>query len=240
MELLILSALSVFQSVFGVGVLLFGTPIFLLFGYSFVEVLVLLLPISLMISLATVVTDGRGRWSALDVCLLVFPIMLGTVGAIDRETHVLIFLVGLFMVLSAIVNYFFRTRRVRRITLTDTVTIPVIGGIHGLTNQGGGLLLMWAGSSGRSARDIRSTVAFFYGIMATVQIITVAYLQPKTFITEFDIKNLLIPVGAFFVGTYIFVGIQKNRFQDVVTCVVFTFGVFVCLKGIVGMGFGFQ
>lgn len=220
------------------GVLLFGTPIFLLFGYSFVEVLVLLLPISMMISFATVVSAGRGRWRALHVCLLVFPIMVGTVLAMDRDTEVLVLLVGLAMAVTATMNYLFRDRVVAERTLIDAVSIPVIGVIHGLTNQGGGLLLMWAGSVGTSASDIRSTVAFFYGIMASIQLMTAAYLHPEVFKSEFEVMNLLLPVGAFVLGAFIFSGIPKDRFKIAVNYAVFVFGIFVFLRGVMGVSFG--
>jgi hypothetical protein len=46
-------ATSIVQSVFGAGVLLFGTPILLLLGHLFVDALVVLLPISVAINLLT-------------------------------------------------------------------------------------------------------------------------------------------------------------------------------------------
>ncbi|WP_367155723.1 hypothetical protein [Methylomonas sp. HYX-M1] len=48
--LLTLMATAIVQSIFGAGVLLFGTPILLLLGYDFVDALVVLLPISLVIN----------------------------------------------------------------------------------------------------------------------------------------------------------------------------------------------
>lgn len=45
--MLIVAVTSVIQSMFGAGVLLFGTPLLLLFGYEFVDILIVLLPISL-------------------------------------------------------------------------------------------------------------------------------------------------------------------------------------------------
>jgi len=48
--LLTVVATVLVQSIFGAGVLLFGTPILLLLGYEFVEVLVILLPISLVVN----------------------------------------------------------------------------------------------------------------------------------------------------------------------------------------------
>ena len=46
---------AVVQSIFGVGMLLFGTPILLLLGYSFVDALGIVLPISIAISLLQVI-----------------------------------------------------------------------------------------------------------------------------------------------------------------------------------------
>ena len=50
-EISILFSLVIFQSLFGVGLLLFGTPIFLLLGYNFESTLILILPVSITISL---------------------------------------------------------------------------------------------------------------------------------------------------------------------------------------------
>ena len=49
--LITVSITSIIQSIFGTGVLLFGTPLLLIFGYDFKYVLILLLPISLLINI---------------------------------------------------------------------------------------------------------------------------------------------------------------------------------------------
>ena len=49
-ELLIIFILCIFQSVFGVGLLLFGTPIFLMLDYGFITTLMTILPVSITIS----------------------------------------------------------------------------------------------------------------------------------------------------------------------------------------------
>ena len=54
-ELIIIILLSMFQSVFGIGLLLIGTPTFLLLGYSFFDVLNILLPFSITISLLQII-----------------------------------------------------------------------------------------------------------------------------------------------------------------------------------------
>ena len=50
LEISIISLFSFIQSIFGIGLLLLGTPTFLLLGYSYFEVLNLLLPFSIIIS----------------------------------------------------------------------------------------------------------------------------------------------------------------------------------------------
>ena len=51
LEILIIVILIIVQSVFGVGLLLFGTPSFLLLGYDFPNTINILMPISITISL---------------------------------------------------------------------------------------------------------------------------------------------------------------------------------------------
>jgi uncharacterized membrane protein YfcA len=58
---LIILLLSCVQSVFGMGILVFGTPTFLLLGYSFPETLGLWLPASLVISVAQIALHKGNR-----------------------------------------------------------------------------------------------------------------------------------------------------------------------------------
>ena len=50
LDFIIIFILSIFQSVFGVGLLLFGTPVFLMLDYDFISTLVTILPVSIIIS----------------------------------------------------------------------------------------------------------------------------------------------------------------------------------------------
>ena len=49
-EVFIIALFILFQSVFGIGLLVFGTPTYLLLGYSFAETLSILVPVSITIS----------------------------------------------------------------------------------------------------------------------------------------------------------------------------------------------
>ena len=50
-EISILVILIIVQSIFGVGLLLFGTPSFLLLGYDFANTINILMPVSVLVSL---------------------------------------------------------------------------------------------------------------------------------------------------------------------------------------------
>ena len=64
LDILITVAITSFiQSIFGVGVLLFGTPLLMLQGYNFFQTVIVLLPISLLINLFQISKDYR----ALDI-----------------------------------------------------------------------------------------------------------------------------------------------------------------------------
>ncbi len=55
--LIIIVITSFIQSIFGVGVLLFDTPLLLLVGYDFIEAIVILLPISITINFFQIIKD---------------------------------------------------------------------------------------------------------------------------------------------------------------------------------------
>ena len=58
-ELIVILMLTIFQSIFGVGLLLFGTPIFLFIGYNFESTLIVLLPISISISFLQIISQKK-------------------------------------------------------------------------------------------------------------------------------------------------------------------------------------
>ena len=58
-EVILITLFCLFQSVFGVGLLLLGTPTFLLIGYDFFEVLNILLPYSILISFMQIFVSKR-------------------------------------------------------------------------------------------------------------------------------------------------------------------------------------
>ena len=59
MEIIIIILLILIQSIFGIGLLLFGTPTFIFLGYNFADTLSLLLPISIFISFLQIIFSKK-------------------------------------------------------------------------------------------------------------------------------------------------------------------------------------
>ena len=57
--LIIVVITSFIQSIFGVGILLYGTPLLLLQGYNFIYAVTILLPISIVINLFQIFKDYK-------------------------------------------------------------------------------------------------------------------------------------------------------------------------------------
>jgi len=105
---LIVAVFSIIQSIFGVGLLLFGTPTLLLLGYSYTETLWLLLPCSVTISLIQVVSGYKLVEAKKRAIYLIIPILiLSLIFVVIYENNINISkVVGVFLLLIAIVRFF--------------------------------------------------------------------------------------------------------------------------------------
>jgi len=171
----VVAAFSVVQSVFGMGVLVFGTPTLLLFGYDFVSILHHLLPASLAISLLQVFAGYRdgpapspGLWR---LCLPGIAAGLWIVTETPLARHVGI-LIGLTLLISAVLRISDTSRAwlSRWVHNREGAYHLVMGLAHGLTNLGGALLAVYAGAMYVDKKDIRHTVATYYLAFGIVQV----------------------------------------------------------------------
>lgn len=173
---LLVVLLAAVQSVFGVGLLVFGTPTLLLLGVPFADVLAYLLPCSITISSLQVFTTGgltlepiRRRF-----LLLTAPAVLAgtlTVLLLGKGVDLKPF-VGVMLVITACIRLARPVRAVvdgyirRRLSPFALA----LGLLHGLTNLGGGVLASIVGAVHQDKRDVRRHIAFCYGMMAIIQL----------------------------------------------------------------------
>jgi hypothetical protein len=233
----IVFAYAVVQSVFGVGLLVFGTPTLLLLGFSFEEVLAYLLPCSLAISVLQV---RDGGWSLEPVrrkfLLYTAPtVLVGTVLVLVVLNHKLNIrtIVGAMLLVTAASRLLgpLRERLARLVRRRLTVFLGALGIIHGLSNLGGGLLTVIVSSLYRDDKDAtRKHVAFGYGVMAAIQLAT---LFATTAVTWNWRLQLLLPFLAattyYGIGRRVFASTKQSVYQVSLTALIAAFGAVLLL-----------
>ena len=210
--LIIAIATSFVQSLFGVGVLLFGTPLLLLQGYDFHHAIYVLLPVSLSINAIQIVKDRRGvDWDFcrniigyaipfLVICLLIVRYISVDLGLI----------VGLFLLLVAIKDWFQKAEDFVNLLLRyEKPYFVVMGSIHGLTNLGGPLLTAAVQIKGYEKRIARVTIATAYATFAAFQIVT---LVASGYKADTSLVSLGIYVSA---GLVVFLITETAFYKDI-------------------------
>ena len=235
--LIVIVVTSFIQSLFGVGVLLFGTPILLLQGYEFHHAIYVLLPVSLSINVIQIVKDHQViDWNfcrkilTYAVPFIVFFLLIVRSVSIDFGLAV-----GLLLLLVAIKDWF-RTAR----NIADTMIryeksyLALMGSIHGLTNLGGPLLTAAVHIKGYEKRIARATIAAAYAMVAASQIGTllVSGYEPHDSISEIGIyvgSGLTI----FLVTETIFYSeINSDTYRNLFSGFLFIAGVSLCVKSL--------
>ena len=213
LDILITVAVSSFiQSIFGVGVLLFGTPLLMLQGYDFFQAVIVLLPISLLINLSQIVKDHKSVDIAFYKKIIVYTIpfiviFLAVLNEIKINIGLLISVLLLFVAakdFSDRVNNF-----VNLVVRHERSYFIFMCIVHGLTNLGRPLLTVAVHSKGYGKRTTRATVAASYATFATFQIVTL-------FFSNFDLDIKLSTIAlSMSVGLTMFIVTEKIVYANI-------------------------
>ncbi len=196
--MLIIVLTSAIQSMFGVGVLLFGTPLLLLFGHQFVDVLILLLPISLIINTLQIVQHHAQidfKFYQKILCLTLPPVAI----FLFLVTHLRInigIIVGLFLLLIAFKEFSpVIARIINRMMQHEVVYFVSMGVVHGLSNLGGSLLTAIVHHKNYQKDVARVTIAAAYGTFAVVQLATLCLFSEQSINVSLNQNLIYLSVG---------------------------------------------
>ncbi|KAF0813463.1 hypothetical protein IGB42_01814 [Andreprevotia sp. IGB-42] len=232
----LIAVLAVIQSVFGMGILVFGTPTLLLLGFDFTVVLGLLLPASMTISIIQVHAARQIAWLRQDkinmgVCAVAIVAALSLLILLNWKAHIELWL-GITMLAAAALRYW-RALQERLRTVLDrqqSVYVAVMGVLHGLTNMGGALLALYATSVHKDKHVVRATIARYYLLFGAIQLSTLALLKPASL----SLNGLLVaPIAAvayFVVGNVLFTRASAPLFDRSITAFIAVYGVAVLAK----------
>ena len=234
-ELLIIILLSIFQSVFGIGLLLIGTPTFLLIGYNFFDVLNLLLPFSITISFLQVIyskeIDSEFNKKILLYCIPSLILALSIL--VKYENNIDFILITSFTIiffsiinLSRLRNTIFNGNNNKRINLS----LILLGLIHGFTNLGGSFFTLICANINKQKTLIRHNIASGYLIFGTVQLLFINIFY-KTLVIS-NLYYLYIPIIAFFVTQYFYNKMNSQLFSKILNITVLLFGIYIFMNNV--------
>lgn len=225
------------QSLFGVGVLLFGTPILLVLGYGFLSALTILLPISLAINLLQISKDYRHihlpfyrriltfSVPCVMLCLLLVTTLKINIGGI----------VGLFLIVAALKSVYPPFNRlIESLVRYERTYFVVMGIVHGLTNLGGSLLTAIIHSKHYDKDQTRATTAVSYGTFALFQLLTLALsFGPSAIATSTTSLYMAVGVSMFLATELLLYSkISAERYRTTFAAFLFLSGTALIFKSI--------
>jgi len=230
----IIAIFSVVQSIFGVGLLLFGTPTLLLLGYSYSETLWLLLPCSVTISLIQVVNDYKLIEAKKRAVYLVIPtLVLSLALVVTYKNGINITrIVGVLLLLIGVIRFSSKLQALLGLMVKKHIQMYyiIIGVVHGVSNMGGGPLSILMSTIYSKKEIIRANVAFIYLILAIFQLIVLSIISNTSLRSE---VIWLIPIS---LVSYIFTSksisskVNDKKYTFILNVMVLVYGVLAVIK----------
>ncbi len=229
---------SAIQSLFGMGLLVFGTPTMLLFGNDFSFTLATLLPPSITISSLQLFKDRDNidRKMAMNFIIFCLPFVALSLGyylytkiKLKLELGVAIFLI-ISLLLRTVPSF---EKRMQEVVLQfQKPFLVVMGVVHGFTNMGGALLSVFSSSQYTSKEKVLNCVAFCYLFFALFQIIVLAIFQPEVF----SINTLLFSLAAAIIyltlGRFLFSSTSQSFYKNLFSGFMLIYAILLVIKGL--------
>ena len=228
-ELIIIFALIVVQSIFGVGLLLFGTPSLLLLGYDFANTLNILMPVSITISAVQFFKSKvKDRIFIKDYNIFCIPFLIIFLFIALKFNYLFDFrlLVALLLIFSSvlILNKKKFSSFKQMIFKIKNLILIVIGLIHGLTNMGGSFLAIYSTLISKSIKEVtRYYISYGYLIMGTIQYLMVLFLS-YDLITFNKIYYVFLALIIYFPAQKIFKRLNDRKFSKYLNLIALIYG----------------
>jgi uncharacterized protein len=231
---IIIAVFSVIQSIFGVGVLLFGTPTLLLLEYSYSETLWLLLPCSVTISLIQVVNSYKLIEAKKRAVYLIIPtLVIGLTLVVTYANGINITrIVGVLLLVIGVIRFSNKLQALLASMVKKNIQMyyAIIGIVHGISNMGGGPLSILMSTIYSKKEIIRANVAFIYLILAIFQLVVLSIISNTSVKSE---VMWLIPisfVSYIFTSKFISSIVNDKKYTFILNVMILTYGVLAVLK----------
>tara|TARA_Y100000590_G_scaffold356745_1_gene411130 strand:+ start:1382 stop:2074 length:693 start_codon:yes stop_codon:yes gene_type:complete len=226
---------STVQSIFGTGVLLFGTPLLLLIGYNFQQALIILLPTSILISFFQVINNINNidykfykKLFIITVPLICLFLFLTNINPININ----FFVGGLLVIISLKENIKSIQSFIKYIIKYEPLYLIITGIIHGITNLGGALLSAIVLSKNLSKESKRTTIAICYLTFAFFQILTITLtFNNNDVFNKLNVIYWILGLSVFlFVEKYLYFRINEKKYIKYSNVFLFAIGTVLILN----------
>lgn len=232
-ENLLLASLIVFfslvQSVFGVGLLLFGTPSLLLLGYNYSDALFIVLPASLVISLFQISTNRKLLKSQREIYFLTLPAVFIGLILILKFQNILDIkkIVGSFLLIIGCLRISKSLNKSLEKFISDMPKFFYIitGIIHGFSNMGGGPLTIHMSTIHKDKISIRTNIAYVYFWFCLIQLAVLIFMSLDNFKYFYFFFPLLSCSTYFLANEFLMKKINEVHFQQIISFIIIFYGI---------------
>lgn len=235
-EILIIAVLSVFQSIFGVGLLLFGTPLFLILGNDFLNSLNILIPVSIMISFLQIksgnISFKENNFVKKFNIISIPSLLIALIFFINNYKNLNInLIVSLIIISFSLMNILLGKKLIKNNNnkTLDSLIFLLIGCVHGMTNLGGSLLALASARMNSVKEHVRYCIAYGYLIMGVFQLIFINLFTNAKF-SIFKLSFLIIPIIIYKISQVLFRNLSNIRYNLIINLIALYFGIFILIK----------
>lgn len=228
---------SLVQSLFGMGLLVFGTPTLLLLGFDFPQALAILLPASITISCLQLLEGWLiERRFAKQFILWCLPSLALGLAALIRYSPT----ISLELVLGLLMLTFASFQLVPRLSVrarglvrqNSSAWMVFMGMVHGISNLGGSVLSVVASAHFDEKVEIRRTVAFCYLCFAGVQLLILFLFKPEIFGWHHLLVMAIAGTVYLALGRRTFAILPQVAFERLFLAFMFAYALVLCSRGV--------
>ena len=235
--LLTVVATSVVQSIFGVGVLLFGTPLLLLLGYGFVDALGVLLPVSIAISALQFLRHYEDVDTQFYKNVLVYsiPLVVMFLLVVTTVKINISLVIGPLLIFVALKNFSsVIDRTLQSMVKYERIYLMAMGLVHGISNLGGSMLTVIIYSKQYPKNKTRVTAAASYATLALCQLATLWFIGNEFTVSFTDkISFIQIAVVMFLLTEeMLYNGIDNEKYSKIFAMFLFASGILLIMKSL--------
>ena len=225
------------QSAVGVGVLVLGTPLFLLLNYNIIEILFILLPLSILTSLINLILirvthkklsiiTFKGLKKFLISC--VPSIILGLLILKYFQDYINFKILVSIVIIFSVIMVYLKNYIKFRINFFRISILSIIGVVHGLTNSGGTLMSLVLSSENKKI-NARSIITLFYLFLAFIQYFITILIFRDFWFFPFNVKLIITLILGIIIGNIILNFLSEKKYRLLINFLALASSVFLLL-----------